>query len=188
MKENFREIKETPTRYEDSPLAKKADGSNLEKAKEFFDKSLAFVEDKAKNCPIENGEWSGERGNSKWKPDKEYVPQKANLEEKNWGNILNKYGIDGINFRNGEPDFRPISRGDVKIKDFSSERADNFDKADIELAKKHGCSPENVRSWRKANGYTWHECKDKQTMQKVPGIVHNNVTHRGGISEAKKGV
>lgn len=187
MKGNFSEVREIPTRFEDSPLAKKADESKLEKAKEFMDKSLVFLEDRVKNCPLENGKWSGERGDSKWKPDKEYVPQKANPEGKTWESILNKYRIDGINFRDGEPDFTPISKGDVKIKDFSADRADNFDKADMELAKKHGCSPGEVRSWRKENGYTWHECKDRQTMQKVPSVVHNNITHRGGISEAKKG-
>ena len=49
-----------------------------------------------------------------------------NPEGKNWDKILKKYGIDGINFRNGEPDFRSISKGDVKIKEFSSARTDNY--------------------------------------------------------------
>ena len=48
-------------------------------------------------------------------------------------------------------------------------------------------SPEDVAKWRKENGYTWHECKDMKTMQKVPSEVHNNIPHSGGISEAKKG-
>ena len=142
--------------------------------------------DSIKNCPIENGQWEGERGNSKWKPDDDYVPQKQNPEGKTWGDILKDQGIDGINFKDGEPDFSSISKGDVEIDDFSSSRDDNFDKADIELAKKRGCSPEEVAKWRKENGYTWHECRDMKTMQKVPSIVHNNVSHRGGISEAKK--
>lgn len=64
---------------------------------------------------------------------------------------------------------------------------DNFDKADIELAKQRGCTPEEVAKWRKENGYTWHECKDMKTMQKVPSQVHNNISHSGGISAAKKG-
>ena len=56
------------------------------------------------------------------------------------------------------------------------------------MAKKHNCSPEDVAKWRKENKYTWHECRDMATMQKVPSAVHNNVTHSGGISEAKKEV
>ncbi|MEY8391869.1 HNH endonuclease [Lachnospiraceae bacterium 45-W7] len=187
MKGNMKEVKEvSPTRFADSALGKKANDV-WEHIKVFADKSVAGLEDHVRNCPLENGEWSGERGNSKWKPDKQYIPQKMNPEAKNWDRILKQYGIDGINFRDGEPDFRPISKGDVKIKEFSSDRTDNFDRADMELARRHGCSPEKVKEWRKNNKYTWHECKDQKTMQKVPSIVHNNVSHRGGISEAKKG-
>lgn len=140
-----------------------------------------------KNCPKENGKWDGERGNSKWVPDSDYVPQKKNPEQKTWKEILDKYGIDGIVYKDGEPDFSEISKGDVEIEAFSANRDDNFDKADIELAKQKGCKPKDVEKWRKENGYTWHECKDMKTMQKVPSIVHNNVSHRGGISEAKGG-
>ncbi len=187
MKEKFNEVKEAPSaKFADSSLGKLSYRIE-EKLKTFADRSVVMLEDHVKNCPIENGKWTGERGNSKWKPDRNYIPQKMNPEGKNWDKILKKYGIDGINFRNGEPDFRSISKGDVKIKEFSSARTDNFDRADMELAKRHGCSPEKVRAWRKKNNYTWHECKDRTTMQKVPGIVHNNVSHRGGISEAKKG-
>ena len=143
--------------------------------------------DVAKNCPVENGQWEGDRGNSKWIPNGDYVPQKKNPEQKAWSEILEEFGIDGINFVDGEPDFKDISKGDVEIEPFSTNRDDNFDKADIELAKQKGCSPEEVAKWRKENGYTWHECKDMKTMQKVPSIIHNNVSHRGGISEAKGG-
>lgn len=141
----------------------------------------------AKNCPRENGKWEGERGDSKWKPDPDYVPQKANPEGKPWRDILDKHDTDGITFKDGEPDFSDISKGTVEIEDFSDNRSDNFDKADIALAEQRGCSPEEVAGWRKENGYTWHECKDMKTIQKVPCEVHNNIPHSGGISEAKKG-
>lgn len=139
-----------------------------------------------KNCPVENGKWEGERGDSKWIPDENYVPEKSNPDEKTWKEILDKYGIDGINFKDGEPDFSEISKGDVKIDNFTDNRSDNFDQADMKEAEKRGCSPEEVAKWRKDNKYTWHECRDMETMQKVPSEVHNNITHRGGIS-AKKG-
>jgi len=141
----------------------------------------------AKNCPRENGKWEGERGDSKWKPDPDYVPQKANPEGKPWSDILDKHDIDGITFKDGEPDFSEIGKGTVEIEDFSDSRSDNFDKADIALAEQRGCSPEEVADWRKENGYTWHECKDMKTIQKVPCEVHNNIPHSGGISEVKKG-
>ena len=113
------------------------------------------------------------------------MPKKSNPEGKTWGTILEKYDIDGIEFKGGESVFDDISRGTVKIEGFSPNRDDNFDKADMELTKQRGCSPEEVRRWRRENGYTWHECKDMATMQKVPGEVHNNIAHRGGVSNSK---
>lgn len=140
-----------------------------------------------KNCPIENGEWNGERGESNWNPDNEYIPQKSNPENKTWGDILKEYDITGILFENGEPDFSCICKGEVSIDGFSEKRSDNFDKADIELANQKGCSPEDIKKWRTENKYTWHECKDMKTMQKVPSIIHGNISHRGGVSVAKGG-
>ena len=138
--------------------------------------------------PVENGVWEDERGNSKWTPDPDYVPQKKNPEQKQWKEILDEFKIDGIDFEDGEPDFGEVSKGNVEIESFSTSRDDNFDKADMELARQKGCTPEEVEKWRKGNSYTWHECRDMKTMQKVPSVVHNNVSHRGGISEAKGGI
>ncbi|MBU4540765.1 MAG: HNH endonuclease [Firmicutes bacterium] len=145
--------------------------------------------DNAKNCPIDgnNGKWDGKRGNSNWIPEQDFSPGKANPEGKTWKEIQEKHGIEQITFKDGEPDFSEISKGKAEIEPFSDSRSDNFDKADIELAKQKGCTPEEVEKWRKENGYTWHECKDMSTMQKVPSEVHNNISHSGGISEVKKG-
>lgn len=147
------------------------------------------AENYAKNCPIEgnDGHWEGERGNSKWIPDGEYVPQKSNPDNKTWKNILDDRNIDGLNFKEGNPDFSEISKGNVEIDGFSDKRSDNFDKADMELAKQRGCDPEDVKAWRTdpEHKYTWHECPDMKTMQKVPSDVHNNISHRGGISAKK---
>jgi hypothetical protein len=154
-----------------------------------LDKPLRLDSEKLKNCPIEgnNGHWDGERGNSTWHPDRDYVPGKANPDGNTWGEILDKHGIDGISYKDGEPNFREISKGSVEIDSFSDSRTDNFDKADIKLAEQRNCTPEEIAKWRKENGHTWHECKDMKTMQLVPSEVHNNVSHGGGISEAKKG-
>lgn len=171
-------------------------GISLEEADSIFEKLCGDFENGgdvkekgsneiAKNCPIEHGSWEGERGNSKWIPEKDYIPLKSNPEGKSWGEIMREYNIDSIPFKDGEPDFSEVSKGDVKIEPFTENRDDNFDRADIELAKQRGCSPEEVAKWRKEHGYTWHECKDMETMQKVPSIIHNNVSHRGGISEVK---
>jgi hypothetical protein len=140
--------------------------------------------------PIEGhgGTWSGERGNSNWHPDPEYIPPDkngTNPDQLPWKDIMDKYGIDHIPFKDGEPDFSAVSKGTVEITDFSTDRDANFSQADEELAKQKGCTPEEVAKWRKDNGYTWHERNDCKTMDKVPTEVHGNVSHSGGISIAK---
>lgn len=149
---------------------------------------------KASGCPLEgsNGHWDGDRGNSVWHPASEYTPpakrksEYNNPDRKTWGELLDKYGIEGIPFADGEPDFSSVARGTVEIDDFSDDRDDNFTSADIQMALQKGCTPEEVRKWRKENNYTWHECKDMKTMQKVPNEIHANISHTGGISEVKK--
>lgn len=147
--------------------------------------------------PENNGEWDGERGNSTWYPDRDYTPPEmsrnpkdnpySNPDNLSWGELLDNYGIDGIEFRNGFPVFDEVSRGTVEIEDFETggtdAKARNFKKADISMAEQKGCSPEEVEKWRKENNYTWHECEDKRTMQKVPNEVHANIPHEGGRSQ-----
>lgn len=145
-----------------------------------------------KGCPLEGhgGTWSGERGNAEWHPDRDYVPEnpKTNPDGLSWGEILDKYGIENIPFKDGEPDFSAVSKGAVEIDDFSSNRYGkdgNFDQAADKLAEQRGCTKEEVKEWIKENGYTWHERSDCKTMEKVPTDVHGNVSHSGGVSEAK---
>ena len=134
------------------------------------------------------GEWSGETGNSDWYPDRVDIPTKANEEGQTWGDILDKHGIDGIPFKDGEPDFSEVSKGTVEIDDFSTRRfgaGGNFDQADQKLAEQRGCTVEEVQQWRADNDYTWHEKQDCKTMEKVPREIHHNVPHTGGISVLK---
>ena len=144
--------------------------------------------DEPSGCPIEghNGHWESERGNSKWYPDEDYVPARYNPNELSWKQIWEKYGIDGIEYRDGQPDFSGIAKAEVRIDDFSDDRASNFVQADEQAALQRGCTPGEVKKWRHENGYTWHECRDCETIQKVPGEVHNNMDHSGGISEYKR--
>ena len=79
---SFQEIKEIKAIFADSPLGRKADGVDLEKFANKADQPLAVMCEAYKNCPVENGEWSDERGDSQWKPDKDYVPQKSNPDGK----------------------------------------------------------------------------------------------------------
>ena len=138
--------------------------------------------------PRNGGEWSGEPGNSEWKPNPNVEPgdrHGTNPEHKTWEQIMDEYDFDSIPFNDGEPDFSEVSKGKVEIDDFSDERDSNFDQADEKLAEQRRCTPEEVAKWREENKYTWHECKDCKTMQKVPTEVHGNISHSGGISETK---
>lgn len=144
------------------------------------------TEKEIKFVPINDGEWDGEKGQSKWKPDSEKIPEKANPEGKSWEELKEEYDIDGIEFVNGEPDFSELARGEAHIQDFSEDRAKNFSQADQYEAERRGCSPHEVKEWRQENGYTWHERRDCETMDKVPSVIHNNIFHSGGISEKKK--
>lgn len=147
------------------------------------------VKEIAKGCPIEGngGNWDGERGNSNWTLDKDYIPQKYNPDGMTFGETLTKLNIENpqIPFKEGYPDFSRISKGEVQIDEFTSLRADNFTQADEKLSKQWGVSPEDVSKWRKENRYTWHECEDCKTMQLVPSEIHGNVSHFGGVSIAK---
>ncbi|MCI8683294.1 MAG: HNH endonuclease [Lachnospiraceae bacterium] len=140
-----------------------------------------------RGCPIDGngGNWEGERGNSTWVPDRNDIPKNplTNPDKLTWGELLDKYGIDGIPFKDGEADFSEVSKGEVEIDDFTDDRAANFDQADEKLAEQRGCTPEEVAKWREEHKYTWHECKDCKTMQKVPTEIHGNVPHSGGVSE-----
>lgn len=151
------------------------------------------MEGLSKHLPRSEGTWTGEEGNSVWQPDPDYVPQKGNPEGKTWGEILDKYDIDGIPFHDGEPDFSEVAEAEVQVDEIGTERDENFAKADEALAEKwteegkdgREWTAEDVRAYRKENHLTWHECGDRTTMQLVPAEVHSNVPHSGGVSAAK---
>lgn len=176
-------------RSELSKLAQSMDKLTDEKD---IDKPIAKELDEVKGCPIEGngGHWEGERGNSKWFPNRDEIPKNplTNPDGLTWGQILDKYGIDGIEFKNGEPDFSPVAKGTVEIDHFTDNRygkGGNFDQACERLAEQGGCTKEEVKAWMKENKYTWHERSDCKTMDKVPTEIHGNIRHSGGISEAK---
>ncbi len=110
--------------------------------------------------PRNGGKWSGEAGNSNWNPDRDTEPGNrngTNPDHKTWKDIMDKYGFDSIPFKDGEPDFSEVSKGEVEIDDFTDDRDSNFSQADEKLAEQRGCTPEEVAKWREDNKYTWHE-------------------------------
>ena len=143
--------------------------------------------------PKEGGEWSGEVGNSTWKPNRDEIPKRPQENKQTWGEILDKHDIDGIEFKDGEPNFSTVSEGTVEIDDFSTDRNENFTQSDEQLAEKwtsegkdgQEWSPQKIKEYRKENNLSWHERSDMKTIDLVPQEIHGNIPHSGGISVAK---
>lgn len=150
---------------------------------------------RGQRIPKSHGTWSGEPGNSIWKPDLNYVPKKnqySNPDNLTWGQILKKYGIDGIPFKNGVPDFKALSRGEVTIDDIrkflkgGTNREELHEEAFKRLAKQRKCSVEEVRKFKEKNNLVWHEDVDCKTLMLVPREIHDNIPHIGGVSIANR--
>ena len=179
-----------------SELLSKSEKSGISgSSREITDiKSEIYKFEKMNNILPENGgEWSEEKGNSTWKPNRDEIPKKPPNNEKSWGEILDKHEVDGIEFKDGEPDFSAVSEGRVEIDDFSTERNGNFTQADENLAEQWTYESKNGQEWkagdikeyRKENDLSWHEGSDMKTMDLTPREVHGNIPHTGGISMAK---
>ncbi len=141
-----------------------------------------------------NGKWSGDRGESM------FIPTADRVRE-----ILRNKGLEGIIYKDGIPDFNPISEAKVTIQGMSQHRLSqmgengerivgNYEKADTECAKawnleqrdgKDDWTHQDVKKWREANEYTWHEHNDMKTCSLVPTEVHKVCSHLGGVSEIK---
>lgn len=148
--------------------------------------------------PINNGKWLGERGNSKWIPDKNYVPggnkNYANPKNKTWGQILKENGIDGIDFKDGVPNFDKVSKMESKI-DYSKipdkakkqllkekpQRTALHDYFYDKLAKEKKMTVEEIRHFKESNNLVPHETIDGR-IQLVPREIHDNLTHEGGVA------
>ena len=135
----------------------------------------------------ENGIWSGEIGESKYVPKSEEA--QAELKSKN---------LDGINYKNAQADFHPISHRTVEIEHMGSQRygkSGNFEQCDQKLAdqwntdnkdNRNDWTSRDAANYRTENKLTWHECNDMKTCELVPQSVHKVCTHLGGVSECRK--
>ncbi|WP_340034213.1 HNH endonuclease [Paenibacillus sp. FSL E2-0202] len=132
-------------------------------------------EERLVQTPVNNGKWTGERGEST------FIHENEEIKE-----ILSKAEKEGIDYSEAVPDFSSVSKGNVKIEGMSTDRDVNFKKADELLAKEWGVTPKEVKKWRKQNNYTWHELNDMESMELVPSIINSKFGHLGGVSEVGK--
>ena len=111
-------------------------------------------QERLNQTPLNNGKWTGERGESTFISDKPEVKP-----------YIEKAGVKGVEYKNVMPDFSPFSKAEFEIAGMSSWRPSNFSKAD-ELLAKQWSTPEKqwtkaeVAKWRAQNKYTWHELND----------------------------
>ena len=87
-------------------------------AKEAGEKNATYpstYDERINQTPVNNGLWTGDLGESKFISE---------LDEVN--DVLKKYDIDGIEYKDGIPDFSPVSEGEVIHPDMSIDRNKNF--------------------------------------------------------------
>lgn len=208
---NFKDVTETfRNRFAESALGKQLEGMDFDYIGIHDDSSLEVYvseyynsyEERLGYTPKEDshlGAWEGKRGESKFIPNSETPEGKAALDK------LNEKGLDGIEYKNAEPDFSKCAEATVYIDDMTQYRDDyiatdgaiklgNFAQADIRCAEKWNAEakdgktdwiPRDVYNWRHENRCSWHERCDTITMDLVPFEVHSHCKHLGGVSECK---
>lgn len=143
--------------------------------------------ERLKQTPAEDsdrGKWEGERGESK------FIPNDPEIKA-----ILEKYGLDGIEYEDGIPDFSGVSESTVEIEDMTDNRAKNFRQCDEKCAEQWNkeardgrtdWTARDVKQWRQENGYSWHERNDMKTCDLIPTKINDYFGHLGGVSECSK--
>lgn len=191
------ELKQTePPRFNEKPNL----DMPIEKIQMFYDAELEkgfYTDYKSRiDCtPAEEsalGRWEGERGESK------FIPSDETEKGRNGIAKLAEYGMDGIPYRHGEPDYSKCNEGTVEIENMTECRPSNFDQANAKLAEqwnatardgKSDWSSDDVDTYRKENQLSWHECCDTKTMHLVSRDIHGGDTsvflHSGGVAECK---
>lgn len=135
----------------------------------------------------ERGVWTGERGEST------YIPSDKEIKQ-----LLEKYGLEGIEYKDGIPDFSKCSECTVEIDNMTDKRYGkdgNFAQCDEKCAEqwnkegrdgKNDWTARDVQEWREKNGYSWHERNDMKTCDLVRTEVNDYFGHLGGVAECKK--
>ena len=149
---------------------------------------ISTLSERIKKTPKNNskrGFWTGPRGEST------YIPIDCQIEI---NHLLKQFGIIGITYIYGFPDFETCSIATVKILDMNTSRYHNFKQCDkacsIYWNKIHFCqtlwTPNLVKSYRKTNHLTWHERNDCTTCDLIPTKINPFFFHLGGVAQCRK--
>lgn len=167
---------------------------------------------KTERLPRSNGKWTGEPGNSKWIFDDDFIPEIYNPNNLTWAKIREEYKKDhriiiskGIKYKNNEIDLKSIAVAKVKVKFEKSNFKRGSGKKSIQVLAEEFFT-KKLRRKIKKGGYkdyweykavkksdeivkrtpfTPHEDYDCQTIYLVPKLVHDNISHYGGMALAK---
>lgn len=176
--------------YNDNGIENSENEKNYDAEDKESEKYTSY-DDRINHTPRENselGEWKGKRGES------EFVPNSDSEAGSTVKDKLAQYGMDGVEYKDAEPDFSQCCEAEVKIDNMTENREKNFAQADAECAKmwnesgregKNDWTAADVRDWRRENQYSWHECCDTTTMQLVDRDIHETFRHSGGVAECK---
>ncbi len=126
----------------------------------------------ATRLPRTNGRWEGEPGNGTWYPDN---PDAQSV-----------IGDQGVEFRNGRPDFSPWSRGEVEFEPGVLDGSDtDFTRVYEQLKVDRGLSSNNAARELLSNaGLTPHHHSDT-VIQLIPTDLHKNIPHIGSASDLR---
>ena len=165
--------------YQENTAEKKAETLEINKYE-----LLTTSEERIEMAKHSDGIWKGDPGNSL------FIPNNADARK-----ALNKYGQEGIEYRDGIPDFSKVSEATVTIDNMTSKIYDNYRQADIKCADQWNLEakdgrtdwkPQDIRAWREKNHYSWHERSDRKTMDLAQGDVHGECKHFGGRAECRR--
>ncbi len=150
-----------------------------------------------RRIPKNEGHWTGEPGNSKWIPNPNHHPHKgiySNMNDKTWEQILKENNIDGINFKNGEPNFDNLAKYETNV-DYNSlsdkikeqllsekrERSGLHDYVYDKIAREQGITRERLIEIKEKLNLVPHETSDGRVLL-VPREIHDNIIHEGGVA------
>ncbi len=155
-----------------------------------------------KNKGKAKGKWTGDPGNSM------FIPADT-PENKEIIDFLNKCGMEGVEYKDGVPDFYFLSEATVEIPDMTEHRGNtrpdgkpgNYEQAYKTLANKFNNEEKDGRTdWTTRDVQAWakkhpelhdgqnlsvHENSDMKTCELIREDVHLFFKHIGGCAECK---
>lgn len=158
------------------------------KAREMDEEYKARID----RTPINKGKWVGPDGAEGVRGESEWVPEDPEVQK-----VLAKYGVDGIEYKEGYPDFTAVSQFsfDLHETEYKLSNTKQFEICNDALLAQYEMQPEDfdrlteeqkedIAYGIQPEGYTWHhDTGEAGRMKLVPTIIHANCRHSGGRAQ-----